>query len=71
MNTLIFHFLPQIYLPLKWGLWVSINNFSFPYPTDATIPNLIKIGLVVLEKVVNAKCTTSDNRHKPNKQQVT
>ena len=36
---------------------------SLPY--RCYIPNLIKIGLVVLEKVVNAKCTTGDNSYKP------
>ena len=43
LNTSILHFLPQNYLPWSEGSW----NLQF---LVSLIPNLVKIGSVVLEK---------------------
>jgi hypothetical protein len=39
------------YLPFEEYLALYLNNFKFPLPKDDLYPNLIDIGLLVLEKI--------------------
>ena len=65
-NTPILPFLPQNYLPLGWGGGRSCNSqFLVSLPYRCYIPNLVKVGPVVLEKKMKrtthvARRTTTD-----------
>ena len=64
-NTSILHFLPQNYLPWGVGSWNLQFLVSLPY--RCYIPNLVKIGSVVLEKKMltdNGRRTTHDTRRR-------
>ena len=58
-NTSILHFLPQNYLPL--------GEFLVSLPYRYYIPNLVKIGPIVLEKMLtdDGRRTPHDNERQP------
>ena len=58
-NTSILHFLSQNYIPLGWGSWNLQFLVSLPY--GCCIPNLVKIGPVVLEKMLTHDERTKDD----------
>ena len=58
-KTSIVHFYSKNYLPMRWGQWNLQFLVSLPY--TCYIPNLVKIGPVV----VNARHTTHDDGRQP------
>ena len=62
-NTSVSHFLPQNYLPLRWGGGHGINNFLSSYPTNATYQIWLRLhDQVVIEKMLtdNGQCMRMD-----------